>query len=384
MKGMIRQRGKTYTAIWHLTDPATGRRRQHSKGGFRTKGEAQGHLNAVLGKVSEGSWRPDRPMTVAQLLDEHWLPAQEARGLRAATIAQYRNVVDAWIKPHLAAVKVSSLTPAHVQAMVDTLRTARSPRGRQGLSTRSVQLTVGILKAACSWAVKNGMLGRNPLAGVDRPAAKSRVMSAWDTPTARAFLAATADDRLAAAWALLLTRGLRRGELCGLRWDAVDLEPSDRDAGRIAIRRTRVVVDGKAVDSEPKTAAGIRSVPLDENLATLLRAHRARQAAEKLAAGAAYQPGGHVVADELGRPYHPDYISDRFDDLVAAAELPRIRLHDTRHTAASLMLAAGVPVKVVQEMLGHSSPTITLAIYAHTLPGMAQEAGAALSASLLG
>lgn len=91
-----------------------------------------------------------------------------------------------------------------------------------------------------------------------------------------------------------------------------------------------------------------------------------------------------MFTDEIGQPYHPDTFSDRFDDLVKASGLPRIRLHGTRHTAASLMLAAGVPTKVVSEMLGHSSPTITLGIYAHVLPGMAEEAGAALSASLLG
>ncbi len=93
---------------------------------------------------------------------------------------------------------------------------------------------------------------------------------------------------------------------------------------------------------------------------------------------------GYVIADELDSAYHPDVVSDRFERLVASAGLRRIRLHDCRHTAASLMLASGVPVKVVSELLGHSSPTITLSIYAHTLPGMAHEAGAALSASLLG
>ena len=158
----------------------------------------------------------------------------------------------------------------------------------------------------------------------------------------------------------------------------------DLEGGVIRINRTRVVVDGKAADSTPKTAAGRRSIPLDAHLVALLRAHKARQAAEKLAAGPAYEDAGWLVADELGAPYYPDSISEWFDRKARALELPRIRLHDLRHTAASLMLASGVPVKVVSEMLGHSSPTITLSIYAHTLPGMAEEAGAALSASLLG
>jgi integrase len=98
----------------------------------------------------------------------------------------------------------------------------------------------------------------------------------------------------------------------------------------------------------------------------------------------AYEDGGYLLADELGRPYHPDTISGWFERKVAEVGLPRIRLHDCRHTAATLMLAAGAPVKVVADVLGHASPTITLSTYAHVLPGMAEEAGARLSASLLG
>lgn len=379
MKGTIRKRGTTYTALWHLNDPATGKRRQHSKGGFRTKGDAQDHLNRVLGKVADGGWRPDKPLTVKELLDEHWLPAQEARALRPATLAQYRHVADAWIKPRVGAVKVNALTPAHVSSMVESLRKDKSSGGRKGLSARSAQLATGLLKSACSWALENGLIGRNPLAGVRRPSARSKAMAAWSVEEARAFLLATQEDRLTHVWALALTRGLRRGELCGLKWSAVDLE-----SGTLAVTSTRVVVDGKAIESEPKTAAGVRPVPLDPSLVTLLRRARTQQAAERLAAGPVYNDGGLVAVDEIGIPYHPDVVSDRFERLITANKLRRIRLHDCRHTAASLMLASGVPVKVVSELLGHSSPTITLSIYAHTLPGMAQEAGAALSASLLG
>ncbi len=115
----------------------------------------------------------------------------------------------------------------------------------------------------------------------------------------------------------------------------------------------------------------------------LLRTHKARQATAKLAAEGAYDESDWLVADELGAPFHPDTLSQQFEDKVNESGLRRIRLHDCRHTAASLMLANGEQVKVVSEMLGHSSPTITLAIYAHVMPGMAEEAGAALSASIL-
>ncbi len=377
--GGIKQRGSTHTAYWFATDPATGRRVQHSKGGFRTKGDAQSHLTNVLDKVAEHTYTKDTQLSVKALLDDHWLPAMESRGLRPATLAQYRNVVNAWLVPQIGALKVPALTPADVTKMAGKLRTTKSAKGRKGLSPRSVQLAVGVLKAATSWATRNNMLARDPLMGVDRPAAKSKAMSAWTTDEARAFLSTVADDREAVVWALALTRGLRRGELAGLRWDAIDLK-----GGSLEVTHTRVLVDGKPVDSEPKTAAGRRLVPLDDSLVAMLRTHKTRQAREKLAAGPAYEDGGYVAVDQLGQPYYPEHLSNRFGTLAEKAELRRVRFHDLRHTAASLMLASGVPVKVVSEMLGHSSPTITLNVYQHVLPSMARDAGKALSASLLG
>lgn len=144
------------------------------------------------------------------------------------------------------------------------------------------------------------------------------------------------------------------------------------------------MADGRPVDSRPKTASGRRAVALDASLVALLRAYKARQAPEKLVAGPAYEAAPWLFADELGRPLRSETLSAWFEARVAETDLPKIRLHDTRHTAASLMLASGVPVEVVQDLLGHASRTITLAIYAHTMPGMAEEAGGALSVSLLG
>lgn len=384
MKGTIRQRGKTWTAYWWTSDPATGKPRQHSKGGFASKTAAHKELTATLAKVHAGEWAPDARLTVRELLVDQWLPARTSEGLRASTLAQYRDVIDHWIVPHIGGLEVRKLTPAAAQGMVDALRDggkrpAKGKTARRRLSDRSVQLTAQVLKSATRWALATGLVARDPLIGYRRPRAASPAMHVWTAEEVRAFLAGTRDDRLGFAWALLLTLGLRRGELCGLRWSAVDL-----DAGVIRVVATRIVVDGVPMESVPKTRAGIRTVPIDGHLAALLRSHRARQAQERLAAGPVYVDGGYLLADELGSPYHPDTVSDWFDDAIRKLGLPRIRLHDARHTAASLMLAAGTPVKVVAELLGHGSPTITLAIYAHVLPGMAEEAVGRLSALLLG
>jgi integrase len=276
-------------------------------------------------------------------------------------------------------MRAAALTPKDVQALVEKLRTTPTSTGRDGLAPRSLQVAVGVLKAAYAFAVTTELLGRNPIAGVRRPSVEQRPPTTWDAATARAFLTATADDRLAALWALALTRGLRRGELAGLRWSAIDFAEAT-----LTVTHTRVMVDGHPEESTPKSRAGRRSVPLDEHLVDLLTTHRRAQRAERLRAGLGKDESGYVFTNELGEPLSPKWISDRFEDLVKAAGLPRIRLHDTRHTAASLMVAAGVPAKVVQEMLGHSHVSITLALYAHVTPAMGREAGAALSAALLG
>lgn len=331
-----------------------------------------------MGRVEDGSWRPDKAMTVRELLEDHWLPSQASKELRGASMAQYRLAVRAWLVPHVGGVVVSALTPKIVNDLITTLKTTRTSAGRDGLSPRTVQLAIGVLKSACSWAVRNELLARNPVAAIAQPRADRPEMKAWSVDEARQFLGAVKDDRLSWAWTLALTRGLRRGELCGLKWEDFDLE-----RGTLRINRARVTVEGRPVDSLPKTAAGRRSVPLDASLEPILRALRTSQGRERLQSGGAYENDGYLCADELGHPYHPDTVSGWFESAVKKSGLRRIRLHDTRHTAASLMLASGVPVKVVSEMLGHASPTITLTIYAHVLPGMAEEAGAALSASLL-
>jgi integrase len=352
---------------------------QHSKGGFRIKADAKAYLDSIVGNVRDGSWSPDKPITVEQLLLEHWLPAQESVGLRPTTIAQYQMVARSWIVPHIGGIKVASLTPAMVNGMTTALKKS-GPNGRRGLSDRSTQMAVGLLKAACQWAVRddNRLIGRNPIGSMRRPRAMRTEMKVWDAAETKQFLAATANDRVAFAWALALTRGLRRGEICGLRWSDVHFED-----GYLLVVRTRIQVRGQAKESAPKTSAGKRSIPLDPKLITILRTHKARQAEEKLAAGSLYEDSGFLFADELGRAYHPDTLSDWFDAKVSASGLPRIRFHDTRHTAATLLVAGGTPIKVVSDLLGHASINITLEYYSHVLPGMAEEAGAELSRTVL-
>ena len=173
--------------------------------------------------------------------------------------------------------------------------------------------------------------------------------------------------------------GMRRGEILGLRWSDLDL-----GAGRVAVRRPRILVDYQVQVSEPKTAKGRRSLALDPVTVAALRAHRARQAEEKLAVGGRYHDSELVFTRPDGIAVHPERFSDWFRQRVRAAGLPRIRLHDVRHSYATAALAAGVPAKVVSERLGHANIAITMDTYSHVLPGLDEQAAGQVARLILG
>jgi integrase len=200
-------------------------------------------------------------------------------------------------------------------------------------------------------------------------------MIVWTHEQLRAFLAHVAGDRFNALWRLAATTGMRRGELLGPRWTDLDL-----DAGVLNVAQTRVKGGGTVGYGRPKTAKGRRAIALDEATVAMLKAHRKTQARERLAWGPGYRDEGLIFCREDGSPIDPDVLSQRFDRLVRDAGLPRIRLHDLRHTYATAALRAGVPIKVVSERLGHATPAITLAVYAHVLPGMDPEAAEQVAA----
>ena len=162
---------------------------------------------------------------------------------------------------------------------------------------------------------------------------------------------------------------MRRGEVLGLQWIDVDL-----DGGSLSVLHTLVSVDYKVESSEPKTPRARRTIDLDTATAVVLREHRKSQLEQRMMMGAGYGEAGLVFARADGSVIHPQALSDRFDRLVSGSGLPRIRLHDLRHTHATMALKAGVPVKVLSERLGHASVAFTMDVYQHVLPGMQREA----------
>jgi len=374
--GSVRQRGTTWTAAWSFADPATGKRVQRSKGGFRLQKEAQAHISTQLAKIGDGSYRdrPDVRWTVVDLLSA-WLTERELRGVKPSTLAGYRNTADAWILPKIDGLRLEALTAEALNSWLVELGRTGSKRGGP-LSPRTVQLSVTVLRMACKWAVRIGRLRVNVTADTTMPMMrKGNKMNIWERPDSAKFAAYVAGDRLGALYLLGMTRGMRRGEMCGLRW--VDVNLAD---GYLSVKQTRIIVGGTDIQvSTPKTDAGKRRVPLDAALVAILHAHAGRQLEERLAFGTGWTDTGYVFTMEDGLPVKPDHISDRFTRLCKAAGVPVIRLHDLRHGVASHMLQAGISVGVVADVLGHADPAVTLRVYTHSLPGATDAAGEILS-----
>jgi integrase len=377
MRGHVRRRGDMWAVVVDLPrDPVTGKRKQKWHSGFRTKKEADKALTDILSRLDQGAYVEPTKQTLAAFMDE-WL-AGTKRTLRPSTFATYEMIVRAHVKPRLGSLPLQSLTAARLNAVYADLLSGGRRDGKGGLSPATVRYVHAVIRKALSDAVRWNLLTRNVADAADPPRASRAPIRTWSAREVQAFLAHVQTDRLYAAYFLAATTGMRRGEVLGLRWQDVDLE-----AGRVSVVRSLTVVGGYEMHiSEPKTAKGRRSVALDDQTVKALKGHRERQMLERALQGDEYADEDLVFCHEEGTPVHPDSFSDAFWRHVKAANLPRIRFHDLRHTHATLALAAGVHPKVISERLGHASVTITLDTYSHAIPAL-QETAASLVASLV-
>ena len=318
MRGSVRKRGSTYTWYLFTPDPVTGRRRQHSKGGYRTKKECQAALNDALAALRVGTFVESSKRTVASYLLDEWLPAMQPPRVRPSTWLSYQRNLERHVIPALGTIELQRLTPAHLTGFYRSLLTGGRLDGRGGLSAKSVKNIHGALHPALKDAVRWGYVARNVADAADPPKVVTPEMQVWSPAQLRTFLTYVRDDRLYAAWMLFATTGMRRGEVAGLRWVDVDLA-----AGRVTPRKPRVEVNYKVHVSEPKTAKGKRSLALDPATAAALREHRVRQAEERLIVGPGWQDSGLVFTWGDGRPLHPERFSRWFERLAREAACPR-------------------------------------------------------------
>lgn len=367
MKGYVAQKGnRWYAVIYDGLDPVTGRERRswHPAGYDRTEAE---RLARRLAAEVNGRDDTLRSLTFGAYLTERWLPAKRL-ALKISTWDGYRRKVERHILPTLGRVGLRRLRPAHLEALYDRL--LHPTDGRKALAPKTVLELHVIIRGALADAVRKGLVSRNVALVASAPKLRSipKVeQRAWSAEELQAFLRAASGHRLFAAFWLAANTGVRRSELLGLKWADVDFE-----AGTMSVNRGVVAVAYEVHESRGKTRNSRRRIDLDPTTVEVLRAWRAWQHAERAALGLPVPCW--VFSDRDGRPIHPHALSQAFERLVARADVPTIRLHDLRHTHATLLIKAGVPVKVVSERLGHASPGFTIDTYQHVLPGMQADA----------
>jgi len=357
-------------------EPPVMRRRRSWHSGYRTQKEANAALTALLAQVDDGSFAVPTTITLREFVEEQWLPSLHTGNLRPSTVAMYQRAARTHILPILGSIRLRDVTPARLAAWLEGLKAARK-------GDRTVEIAGVTMHKILASAKDRELVPRNAADNravrAARPRPKAALPTIWTKPEANAFLAAQVGDRLYALWQVAVMTGLRRGEIAGMRWSKLDL-----DARSFTVAVTRVAVGWKVVDSIPKTKAGSRTIGLDAATVAALRSHRARQAAERLAAGELWQgTEDFVFTDELGRPLHPAGLTPLLQRRTRAAGLPQIRFHALRHGWATYAIQAGVPLPIVSKHLGHSSVQVTADLYV-TVTGAMDRGASDQVADLIG
>lgn len=331
----------------------------------RTRAEVNAKLRELIANTERGvpmagsSWTVDTYST-------HWL-TNGAATLRPATLSNYGWVLRKYIIPSLGEVRLERLTPAHVRKLHLAVQAT-------GVSARTTQLTHAVLRSMLSEAMREEIVSRNVGTLVRPPRLEKSERRPWSGEEVAQFRTISVGHRLHSLFELAYSVGLRRGELLGLRWSDVDL-----DGRLLHIRQTmqRLGSDHGRVFGPPKSARSRRSVPIPESAARSLELHRASQTAE-LRGTDRTNKLDLVFTTSLGTPIEPSNLRRDFEALIVAAGVPRIRFHDLRHTCASLLFERGVPPRVVMDLLGHSTLSITTDLYAHVMPTTLANAASAM------
>ncbi len=364
MRGHITKRGKnSYTIVLNLgIDPQTGKRKQQwvsVKGG---KKDAEKRLSELLHQLDTGTFMKPTKTTLAEYL-ERWLKDYAWPNLAPKTAEGYEHIIRRHFIPALGNMALTQLKPEHLQRYYSQKLTG-------GLSAQTVRHHHTALHKALQTALEWGLLSRNVADAVSPPRVQRPEMHTWGEDDIAHFLEAAKDTPYYALFYTAFFTGMRRSELLALRWQDIDFVLS-----QVYVSRSlHCLSGGRVVFRSPKTAKGRRTVALPPSAILVLKEHYEKQKLERAMLGMPLTDDDLVFSHLDGSPLLPDSVTHAWIKLVRRTGLKSIRLHDARHSHASLMLKQGVHPKIVQERLGHASIQITLDTYSHIAPGLQQAA----------
>jgi integrase len=373
MKGHIRARGRNSWAIVIDDHDAAGRRKRKWISFKGTKRQAQVECSKLI-TLKQGGSLIEAPRTTLGAYLIHWL-AHAATQVSPQSHATYRAMVETHLIPALGGVKLSKLQPeAIAKAYAEILN--HGGRGASKLSPTTVRLVHKILFAALKQATIWQILSRNPAALVKPPRSEPKTMKVLDLPTTLALVEFARPTDIFIPVLLCALCGLRRGEATALHWGAVDL-----DAAQLAVKVSHEQTADGLREKPPKNGRP-RTIALSATVVEELRRHRLRQAEDLLRLGCRQTEDTHVCLRGAGEPWTPRLFILEFIMLIRNSGLPRVRLHDLRHSHATHLLQTNIHPKIVQERLGHGSIRMTLDLYSHVLPGLQEQAAADLDAAI--
>jgi integrase len=359
-EGSIYQR-KDGRWVASITLEGSGRKRKMFYG--KTRKEVQEKLRVALNEQKQGILATGPQQKLKDYL-EHWLEVVHRPTIREGTYEGYRRILDKHILPTLGHLQLHRLTPEHIEALY------AKKQKEEGLSPKTIHNIHGLLHEALENAVRRNLVSRNVCDNVSLPRKTRHEFEPLTKKQAQQLLVEVRGHNLEALLTLVVITGMRRGEILALRWKDIDF-----DNKSLQIRRSMNFISGKGyIEFEPKTAKGRRKITLPAFVCEVLKQHRTRQLEARLKAGTRWQDQDLVFCNRYGGFLDPSHLRQRFQKVLVDADLPHVRFHDLRHSAATIMLSMGVPAKVVQEILGHSQISMTMDIYSHVLPDIQAEA----------
>lgn len=373
MTGHIRKRvtkkGVSWQVILEKGLDSSGRRLRDYITVNGTKKEAQQILTEKLNEFNKGTYIEPSQMTVAEHL-EQWVETYAKPNLSPTTVRGYLVNINKHTLPYIGTVPLQKLVPLQIQRMFDQLQ-------GKSLSPRTIKYVHSTLREALQHAFKMQLIPRNPADFVTLPKQVKYKAKAYEESEVLEMLKAAKDTDMEAPLNIGVGLGLRRGELLALQWGDIDFEKN-----QVTISRNLVEINGEVCFRQPKSDAGNRTIEMPTSMAAVLKKHRKRQLEDKLFFGSEYADMDLVCCRRDGRPHKPGSFSHKFEKFLKAHGLRQIRLHDLRHTNASLMLQYNVPAKVASQRLGHSSIGITLDLYTHVIGDLQTEAAKKIEAGV--